>query len=142
MERDFDELAALEALDNGILTPLLFQIYRNWWNLGKTFNWARTIDVQFSISSVKYFAGWADKITGQSIEVNNWNPFFILSKAASRLDWWEKIGIHSSWTHRSRRPDHSMWVSLSLPHTSDSRLIQCHHQGMFPVRPLTIFPRC
>jgi acyl-CoA reductase-like NAD-dependent aldehyde dehydrogenase len=29
MERDFDELAALEALDNGILTPLLFQIYRN-----------------------------------------------------------------------------------------------------------------
>jgi len=46
-------LAALEALDNG-----------------KTFNWARTVDVNFSISVIKYFAGWADKITGQSIETD------------------------------------------------------------------------
>jgi len=53
MERDYDELAALEALDNG-----------------KTFNWARAIDVYFAISSIKYFAGWADKITGQSIETD------------------------------------------------------------------------
>jgi len=53
MERDSLELAALEALDNG-----------------KTFNWARNVDVNFSISVIKYFAGWADKITGQSIETD------------------------------------------------------------------------
>jgi aldehyde dehydrogenase (NAD+) len=53
MERDSLELAALEALDNG-----------------KTFSWARNVDVNFSISVIKYFAGWADKITGQSIETD------------------------------------------------------------------------
>ena len=91
--------------------------------------------MQFAISSVKYFAGWADKITGQSIEVSNWRPLFYNKQGfSSSLDRWEKIDIHSSWTHRSRRPDHSMWVSLSLQHTSDSRLIQCYHQGMFLVR--------
>jgi aldehyde dehydrogenase (NAD+) len=37
--------------------------------LGKTFNWALGVDVTFSISVIKYFAGWSDKITGQSIEV-------------------------------------------------------------------------
>ena len=30
MERDFDELAALEALDNGTLTLPFLQIYQNW----------------------------------------------------------------------------------------------------------------
>ncbi|TFK33767.1 Aldehyde/histidinol dehydrogenase [Crucibulum laeve] len=46
-----DELAAIEALDNG-----------------KTFSWAKKVDLPFSIEVVKYFAGWADKITGQTIE--------------------------------------------------------------------------
>ena len=36
---------------------------------GKTFNWARTADLEGSIECVKYYAGWADKITGQHIEV-------------------------------------------------------------------------
>jgi aldehyde dehydrogenase (NAD+) len=53
MERDRQELAALEAFDNG-----------------KTFNWALNVDVTFAISVIKYFAGWADKITGQSIETD------------------------------------------------------------------------
>ncbi|KAJ8593641.1 aldehyde dehydrogenase [Rhizopogon salebrosus TDB-379] len=48
MERDADELAALEALDNG-----------------KTFNWARNADVAGSIDCIRYYAGWADKVTGQ-----------------------------------------------------------------------------
>ena len=39
--------------------------------LGKTFYWAHTIDVPAAIAGIKYFAGWADKITGQSIEVSN-----------------------------------------------------------------------
>ncbi|KAJ7753905.1 aldehyde dehydrogenase [Mycena maculata] len=51
MEAAKDELSALEALDNG-----------------KTFTWAKTVDVDFSIQTIKYYAGWADKITGQTIE--------------------------------------------------------------------------
>ncbi|TFK19025.1 NAD-dependent aldehyde dehydrogenase [Coprinopsis marcescibilis] len=53
MERDLDELAAIEALDNG-----------------KTFNWAKGTDVSFAIAVFKYFGGWADKITGQTIETD------------------------------------------------------------------------
>ncbi|KAF7330132.1 Aldehyde dehydrogenase [Mycena sanguinolenta] len=52
MDAAKDELAALEALDNG-----------------KTFGWA-TLDLDFSIGVVKYYAGWADKITGQTIETD------------------------------------------------------------------------
>ncbi|KAJ6520499.1 aldehyde dehydrogenase [Mycena sanguinolenta] len=52
MDAAKDELAALEALDNG-----------------KTFGWA-TADLDFSIGVVKYYAGWADKITGQTIETD------------------------------------------------------------------------
>jgi aldehyde dehydrogenase (NAD+) len=48
MEKNADELAALEALDNG-----------------KTYNWARNVDVAGSIDCIRYYAGWADKITGQ-----------------------------------------------------------------------------
>ena len=36
---------------------------------GKTFGWARGTDVSFSIETIKYYAGWADKICGQTIEV-------------------------------------------------------------------------
>jgi aldehyde dehydrogenase (NAD+) len=53
MEKHQAELAALEALDNG-----------------KTFTWAFGTDVAFSIQVFKYFAGWADKITGQTIETD------------------------------------------------------------------------
>ncbi|KAI0791845.1 aldehyde dehydrogenase [Abortiporus biennis] len=51
MEAHFDELAALEALDNG-----------------KTFSWASRADVPSSIDTIKYYAGWADKIHGSTIE--------------------------------------------------------------------------
>ncbi|KAJ7733070.1 aldehyde dehydrogenase [Mycena maculata] len=53
MERDLDELSAIESLDNG-----------------KTFGWAKGTDVTFSIQTIKYFAGWADKISGQTIETD------------------------------------------------------------------------
>ncbi|GLB45581.1 putative aldehyde dehydrogenase [Lyophyllum shimeji] len=53
MEEHKSELAALEALDNG-----------------KTFGWAHGTDVTFGISVVKYYAGWADKIHGQTIETD------------------------------------------------------------------------
>ncbi|KAF9219696.1 Aldedh-domain-containing protein [Gyrodon lividus] len=48
MQEHADELAALEALDNG-----------------KTFNWARNADVAGSIDCIRYYAGWADKVVGQ-----------------------------------------------------------------------------
>lgn len=46
-----DEFAALEALDNG-----------------KTFGWARKADIEAAIGSIRYYAGWADKIQGNTIE--------------------------------------------------------------------------
>ncbi|KAI6034640.1 aldehyde dehydrogenase [Pisolithus microcarpus] len=51
MEEHADELAALEALDNG-----------------KAFNAARGKDVPGAIACIRYFAGWADKISGRVIE--------------------------------------------------------------------------
>ncbi|KAI0032424.1 aldehyde dehydrogenase [Vararia minispora EC-137] len=51
MEENMDELAALDAFDNG-----------------KSFMMARHGDVPFSISVIRYFAGWADKNHGQTIE--------------------------------------------------------------------------
>lgn len=53
MEAKADTLCALEVLDNG-----------------KTFGWAKTVDVTFSIETLRYYAGWADKIHGQVIETN------------------------------------------------------------------------
>ncbi|KAI6042818.1 aldehyde dehydrogenase [Pisolithus marmoratus] len=51
MEDHADELSALEALDNG-----------------KAFNLARGMDVAGAIGCIRYFAGWADKISGRVIE--------------------------------------------------------------------------
>ncbi|KAI6166293.1 aldehyde dehydrogenase [Pisolithus thermaeus] len=51
MEEHTDELAALEALDNG-----------------KAFNAARSKDVPSAIACIRYFAGWADKISGRVME--------------------------------------------------------------------------
>lgn len=48
MEKHADELAALEALDNG-----------------KAFSIARGGDVALSIKTIRYYAGWADKIAGR-----------------------------------------------------------------------------
>ncbi|KAJ8081849.1 hypothetical protein PM082_007695 [Marasmius tenuissimus] len=53
MEACADELAALDALDNG-----------------KTFGWAKTMDVPLSIELIKYYAGWADKIHGKVVETS------------------------------------------------------------------------
>ncbi|KAJ8693843.1 hypothetical protein PTI98_008796 [Pleurotus ostreatus] len=48
-----EELAAIEALDNG-----------------KAFTWALHVDVAVAIETIKYYSGWADKITGQTLETN------------------------------------------------------------------------
>ncbi|CAG8439127.1 4380_t:CDS:2 [Diversispora eburnea] len=51
MERDLDELAALESLDNG-----------------KTYKEAKEDDVPDSIDVYRYYAGWCDKIHGKTFE--------------------------------------------------------------------------
>ncbi|KAI8988458.1 aldehyde dehydrogenase domain-containing protein [Mycotypha africana] len=51
MERDKEEIATLDALDNG-----------------KAFWIARDVDVTDSIACFRYFAGWADKIHGKTID--------------------------------------------------------------------------
>jgi aldehyde dehydrogenase (NAD+) len=52
MEENLDELAALETLDNG-----------------KPINDSRTGDLPLAIDCLRYYAGWADKIHGQTIPV-------------------------------------------------------------------------
>lgn len=52
MERDIDTLSAIEALDNG-----------------KAFTMAK-IDVANAANCIRYYAGWADKIHGQTIDTN------------------------------------------------------------------------
>ncbi|CAG8484236.1 1746_t:CDS:2 [Cetraspora pellucida] len=53
IERDTEELAALETLDNG-----------------QTISTAKFIDIGHSIDCYRYFAGWADKIHGKVIETD------------------------------------------------------------------------
>src|ERR1700757_4323785 len=53
IEKNADELAQLEALDNG-----------------KPYHVARAADLALTIACYRYFAGWADKIQGKTIPVN------------------------------------------------------------------------
>ncbi|MSR57096.1 MAG: aldehyde dehydrogenase family protein [Planctomycetaceae bacterium] len=52
VEQNFDELAALETLDNG-----------------KPIRDARAADLPLVIDCLRYYAGWADKITGDTIPI-------------------------------------------------------------------------
>jgi aldehyde dehydrogenase (NAD+) len=52
MEKHADELARLEALDNG-----------------KPYSVAKAADLGLSIASYRYYAGWADKVQGRTIPV-------------------------------------------------------------------------
>jgi aldehyde dehydrogenase (NAD+) len=52
MEANLDELAALETLDNG-----------------KPISDARAADLPLSIDCIRYYAGWADKLTGDTIPI-------------------------------------------------------------------------
>ncbi len=61
IEADVDELAALEALDNG-----------------KPVTEARTIDLPLVIDCLRYYAGWADKIHGKTIPIRG--PHFVYTR--------------------------------------------------------------
>lgn len=52
MEKHQDELAKLEALDNG-----------------KPYTFAKHVDVELAIKCIRYYAGWADKIHGKTIPI-------------------------------------------------------------------------
>ncbi|KXN86252.1 Aldehyde dehydrogenase [Leucoagaricus sp. SymC.cos] len=52
-EKHANEMAALEAL-----------------NVGKQFPIARHVDIKSAVSTLRYYAGWADKIHGKTIETN------------------------------------------------------------------------
>lgn len=52
IERDADELANLEALDGGILL-----------------SGSKMMHVPQAVSTLRYFAGWADKIDGKSLSI-------------------------------------------------------------------------
>jgi len=76
MEKHADELAAIEALDNGMWILIgcnLVHIRCNghFFTAGKAFNMARNIDVAGSIECLRYYAGWADKISGNVLEVDS-----------------------------------------------------------------------
>jgi acyl-CoA reductase-like NAD-dependent aldehyde dehydrogenase len=62
MEQNADELAELEALDNG--KPVTF---------------ARAIDVAASVQHLQYYSGWATKIEGETIPVS-WPNAFVYTR--------------------------------------------------------------
>lgn len=70
MEQHQDELAAIESLDNGGSSELCFPSNSTHCRAGKTFKDAKNIDLTAAISVLKYYAGWADKVTGQVSEVH------------------------------------------------------------------------
>ncbi|HEV8378399.1 MAG TPA: aldehyde dehydrogenase family protein, partial [Tepidisphaeraceae bacterium] len=61
IEKNFDELAALESLDNG--KPLAD---------------SRAADLPLVIDCYRYYAGWADKIEGKTIPING--PYFCYTR--------------------------------------------------------------
>lgn len=92
MEQRADELAALEALDNG-----------------KTFTWAKSTDVAFAINTIRYYAGWADKNHGQAIEVSG--GALSRERELTRgdvLDGRDEAGVHAPRADGRRRADHPL----------------------------------
>ena len=61
IEKNFDEIAALEALDNG-----------------KPFSFAKAADIALVVKTIRYYAGWADKIHGATIPIGG--PFLAYTK--------------------------------------------------------------
>ena len=58
IEKNSEELAQLETLDNG-----------------KPINESRAVDVPFTVEHFRYYAGWATKIHGETLPVSNGNYF-------------------------------------------------------------------
>jgi len=61
---------------------------------GKTFGYAYGIDVTFAIETIKYYAGWADKITGQTIEVLGVRNLCDVQLKPIAIDGREEVGVY------------------------------------------------
>src|SRR5215208_4935101 len=61
IEKNIDELASLETLDNG-----------------KPINDSKGADLPLTIDCYRYYAGWADKIEGKTIPING--PYFCYTR--------------------------------------------------------------
>ncbi len=61
VEKNFDEICALEALDNG-----------------KPFTFAQAADIALVVKTFRYYAGWADKIHGDTIPISG--PHFCYTR--------------------------------------------------------------
>jgi aldehyde dehydrogenase (NAD+) len=61
MEKNADELAALESLDNG-----------------KPYSLSRGVDIPLAIKTIRYYAGWADKIHGRVLPHSG--PFLMYTR--------------------------------------------------------------
>ena len=69
IEENAAELAAIEALDNGERVPTV-QVLLSPRPSGKTFGWASSVDIPGSVACIRYYAGWADKNHGKTIETS------------------------------------------------------------------------
>jgi len=61
IEKNLDELSALEALDNG-----------------KPFSFAKAADISLVLKTIRYYAGWADKIHGDTVPIGG--PHFCYTR--------------------------------------------------------------
>ena len=71
LEAQVDEFAALEALNVGMLA--CFSITKMFFIdiilIGKMWATAKYFDITDAVSCFRYYAGWADKVHGKTIEV-------------------------------------------------------------------------
>lgn len=73
IERDTDEFASLEAVDAGIL-----------------FAESKNLHVPQAVETLRYFAGWADKITGQLLHIPDGQAYLLrqpLGVCAAIIPW-------------------------------------------------------
>jgi acyl-CoA reductase-like NAD-dependent aldehyde dehydrogenase len=72
METHAEEIAAIETLDVGETVTFAepATIRRANTGPGKTYLMSRHADVASCLECLRYYAGWADKITGQTVEVS------------------------------------------------------------------------
>ena len=70
IDQNKEELAAIEALDNGNQHHVFLRHTRDSRTLaGKAYMIALHFDIPMCVTTLEYFAGWCDKIHGKTIEV-------------------------------------------------------------------------
>ena len=112
LEQHAEELTALEAIDAGEQDNYANAFHPTLTHLtGKTHSSAKW-DIDATIQNFRYYAGWADKNFGKTIEVR-----LGVSYANSRyqhrfLDQRGQVRLHSPRAHRRRRFDRAMELPM------------------------------